>query len=142
MNKTKSQKCWGKLSGNLLALPPPPILNKVESELTHSCSVKTIKKVKYRFHWFIVCSVEVTCIVTVIILQNMILNIKSAVFTYGEYGKGNSAVELACLQMLNISLHKIYIYFFAQFKVGIIPVLTNKNQPTNLKYLQTYIEWN
>ena len=34
-------------------------------------------------------------------------SIKSAVFTYGGIGQGGCAVELACLQMINISLHKI-----------------------------------
>ena len=67
-------------------------------------------------HCFIACSVEVICIVTVIILENMFWNIKSAVFTYEEIQrKGNSAVELACLQMLSISQRKIYIYLFTLF---------------------------
>ena len=87
MIKTKNQKCLGKLAGKLFALPPSPILNRVQSELKDSRPVKTIKKEKYRFHYFIACSVEVTCIVT-------------AVSTYGGIGMGNSAVELACLQML------------------------------------------
>ena len=68
----------------------------------------------------------------------MFWDIKSTVFTYG--GKGNSAVELAFLQMLNISLRKIFIYSFTLFKFGTILVLTNKNQPANKKYLHTYIE--
>ena len=89
-------------------------------------------------HYFIACSEEVTYIITIIILKNMFWNIKSAVFTYG--GKGNSAVELACLQELNINLRKIFIYLFTSFKVGTILELTNKNQPTNQKYLHTYIE--
>ena len=72
-----------KAYGNLFALPPPPILNRVKNELADSRPVKTIKKEKYRFHYFIACSVEVTCIVTVIILENIFWNIKSAVFTYG-----------------------------------------------------------
>ena len=50
-------------------------------------------------------------------------NIKSTVFTYG----GIEAVELAFLQMLNISLRKI----FTLFKVGKILVLTYKNQQRN-----------
>ena len=124
--------------GNRFALPLSPILNRFKNYLVDSCPMKTIKKEKYRFHYFIACSVEVTCIVTVIILENMFWNIKSAVFTYG--GKGNSAVELACLQELNINLRKIFIYLFTSFKVGTILELTNKNQPTNQKYLHTYIE--
>ena len=54
---------------NLFSLPPLPILNRVESELTDCSPVKTIKKGKYRFHCFIACSVEVNCIFTVIIRE-------------------------------------------------------------------------
>ena len=110
----------------------------LKNELADPLPVKTIKKEKYRFHYFIASSDELTCIVTIIILENMFWNIKSTVFTYG--GKGNSAVELAFLQMLNISLRKIFIYSFTLFKFGTILVLTNKNQPANKKYLHTYIE--
>ena len=74
---------WGKLAGNLFALPSSSHLNKVESELKNSRSVKTIKKEKYSFHCFIVCSVEVTYFFTAIILENMFGNIKSAVFAFG-----------------------------------------------------------
>ena len=88
MIKTKSQKCLGKLAGKLFALPPSPILNSVESKLKDSRPVKTIKKEKYRFHYFIACSVEVTCIVTAIMLENMFWNIKSAAFTYRGIGDG------------------------------------------------------
>ena len=123
---------------NLFALPPPPILNRVKNELADSRPVKSIKKKKYRLNYFIACREEVTNIVTIIILENMFGNIKSAVFT--NEGKGNSAVELACFQMLNINLHKIYIYLFILFKVGTILVLTNKKQPTNQRYWHTYIE--
>ena len=83
MMKTKGQKCWGNLGRNLFALPPP-ILNRAEIELADCRPVKTIKKVKYRFDYFIACSVEVTFIFIVIILEKMFWNIKSAVFTYGE----------------------------------------------------------
>ena len=76
---------------------------------------------------------EVTCIVTVIILENMFGNIKSAVFTYGGIGEEEYAAELSCFQMLNISLRKT-------FKLGTILVLTYNNQPTNQKYLHTYAE--
>ena len=120
---------------NLFALPPPPILNRVKNELADSRPVKSIKKKKYRLNYFIACREEVTNIVTIIILENMFGNIKSAVFTNG--GKGNSAVELACFQMLNISLRKIYIYLFILFKVGTILVLTNKKQPTNQRCWHT-----
>ena len=143
--ETKSQKCWGKLAGDLFALPPPPILNIVESELKDLRPVKTIKKEKYRFYCFVTCSVVVTCFITAIILENMFANITSAVFTYWRIGETEEicAVELACFQMLNISLLKIFIYLFIflfiLFKVGTTLVLTNKNQPTNYKYLHTYI---
>ena len=76
---------------------------------------------------------EITCIPTVTVLENMFGNIKSAVFTFGGIGEGECAVELACLPMLNISLRKIP-------KVGTIVLLTYKNQTTNYKYLHTYIE--
>ena len=55
--KSKSQKCWEKLAGNLFALPSCPILNRVESELKGSSPVKTVKKEKYRLHYFLACSV-------------------------------------------------------------------------------------
>ena len=135
MIKSKGQKCWGKLAGNLFALPPSPILNRVKNELADSRTVKTIKKEKYKFHYFIVCSEKVTCIVTIIILEDKFWNIKSAVFTYGEIE--NSAVDLACLQMFDITLRKIFIYVFTLFQVRTILVLTNKNQLTNQKYLHT-----
>ena len=89
------------------------------------------------FHCFIDGSVEVTCIATVIILENIFANNKSAVFIYGGIGEGECAVEIACLLMLNISLRKIFIYLFTLFKVGIILVLTFKNQTTNQKYFYT-----
>ena len=44
---------------NFSALPPPPILNRDESELKDSCPVKTIKKEKYRFHYFLVWKLSV-----------------------------------------------------------------------------------
>ena len=69
------------------ALPLSPMLNRVKNYLADSRLMKTIKKEKYRFHYFIVCSVEVTCIVTVIILANAFWNIKSAAFTYGRIGE-------------------------------------------------------
>ena len=71
---------------------------------------------------------EVTCIVDVTILENMFGNIKSAVFTYGGVGEGECAVELACLQILNISLRKISFYLFTLFKVGSILMLTYKTK--------------
>ena len=116
-----------------LHFPPPPIPNRAKGKFTDSRSVKTIKKEKHTIHWLIDCNVEITCIPTVTVLENMFGNIKSAVFTFGGIGEGECAVELACLPMLNISLRKIP-------KVGTIVVLTYKNQTTNYKYLHTYIE--
>ena len=55
--KLKLRKCWGKLVGDLFALSPSPILNRVKNESADSRPVKTIKKEKDRFHCFIVCSV-------------------------------------------------------------------------------------
>ena len=107
--------------------PALPILNRVESEFTDSRPVKTIKKDKYRFPCFIACSVDVTCIVTVIILENMFWNIKSVVFTSGGIEEGEFCCWACMFQMLNISLRKIFIYLFTLFKAGTIPVLTNKN---------------
>ena len=83
--------------------PRPPILNSVKNDLTDSCPVKTIKKEKYRFHYLIACSVKLTCIVTVIILKNTFGNIKINCFYLRELGRGNCAVELACLQKLNFA---------------------------------------
>ena len=74
---------------------------------------------------------KVTCVVTVI-LENMFGNIKSPVFTYEGIGEEECAVELSCLQMLNISLRKT-------FNVGTILVLTFKNQPTNQPTLYIYL---
>ena len=86
--KTKIQKVLRKTSRDLFPRSRPPILNKVKNELTEFCPVKTIKKKKYRFHCFITCSVEVTCFITTITLLNMFGNIKSAVFSHREIGKG------------------------------------------------------
>ena len=41
---------------------------------------------------------------------------------------------------LNIYDACLFIYLFTLFKVRTILVVTNKNQPTNLKYLHTYFE--
>ena len=101
--KTKSQKV---LRG-ILHSPRPLNLNSVKKDLADSRPVKTIKKEKYRFHYLIACSVKLTCIVTVMILKNTFGNIKINCFYLRELGRGNCAVELACLQMLNISLRKI-----------------------------------
>ena len=90
--KLKVKSVEGNQQRTFLHFSPPPILNRVESELKDSRPVKTIKKEKYRFHCFIACSVEVTCFITTIILENMFGNVKSAVFTYGGIGER----ELCC----------------------------------------------
>ena len=129
--KLKVKSAEGNQQGTFFQFSPPPILNRVESELKDSRPVKTIKKEKYRFHGLITCSVEITCIVTVIMLENMFGKLNQLFLPTGEQRKGNCAVELDCLQVLNISLLKIFIYLFALFKVVTILALTNKNQPTN-----------
>ena len=96
--------------GTFLHFPPPPVLNRVESELKHSPPVKTIKKEKDSFHCFIDCSKGLICFITAIILENMFGNIKSALFyLWGNRGGG---IVLLSLQMLNISLFNIFIYLF------------------------------
>ena len=77
---------------------------------------------------FIACSVEVTCIVTVITLENMFCNIKSPT---EKQGKGNSAVDVACLQMLNISHRKICIYLFTFYSKRVF--FPNYSQITGLQ---------
>ena len=89
--KLKVKKCWGKLVWGLFALFTPPIPNRVKNDLTHSCPVKTIKKEKYRFHCFIDCSVEVTSIVTAIVLENMFRKFEISCF----YLWGNRVGEIA-----------------------------------------------
>ena len=107
--KIKGQKCWGKLAGNLSTLLLPPILNRVKNELADSRPVKTIKKEKYRFHYFIACSKELTCINTIIILENMFWNIKSVVFTYA--GKGILLLSLlVCKCSILASVRYLFIY--------------------------------
>ena len=51
--------------------------------------------VKYRFHYWIACSVELACIVTVIILENTFGNIKINCF----YLRGNRVGEIALLSL-------------------------------------------
>ena len=106
--KTYSQKVLQKFSKEpfcTLSLYPSWIGLKVNWQILF------LKK-KYGLHCFNDFSVEVIiCNVTVIILENMFGNIKSAVFIYGVIEEGECAVELACLQMLHISLRKIFIHF-------------------------------
>ena len=89
--KTKSQKV---LRG-ILHSPRPLNLNSVKKDLADSRPVKTIKKEKYRFHYLIACSVELTCIVTAIILENTFRNIKINWF----YLWGNRVEEIALLSL-------------------------------------------
>ena len=97
--------------GTFLHFPPPPILNRVESELKHSPPVKTIKKEKDSFHCFIDCSKGLICFITAIILENMFGNIKSALFTCG----GTGVEELywwVCRCSISASLTYLFIYLF------------------------------
>ena len=91
---------------------PSPILNRVQNELTHSSPVKTIKKEKYIIHCFIACSAEVTCIVTIIILENMFWNIKSAFFSlWGNRGRGNLLLSLhVCKCSISATGRYVFIY--------------------------------
>ena len=128
--KLKVKSVKGSQQATILHFPNPPILNRVESKLKDSRPVKTVKNKKYMFHCFIDCRVEPTQ--TPPLYQKICLGtLNQLCLPTGEQGSRNCAVELACLQMLNISLHKIFIYLFILFKVGIILVSTNKNQPTN-----------
>ena len=60
------------------------------------------------------CSVEVTCIVTVIILENMFWNIKSVVFTYGGIGEGEFCCW-ACMFADAQYLSPLEMYFLFNF---------------------------
>ena len=96
--KLKVKKCWGKLEGGISALSPSVLLppsNSVKNDLADSRPVKTIKKEKYRFHYLIACSVELTCIVTAIILEDTFRNIKTNWF----YLWGNRVEEIALLSL-------------------------------------------
>ena len=89
MIESKGQTVFSETSrGEFWHFTYPSILNRVKNELADSRPMKTIKKEKYRFYCFIGCSVEVFFIQTVTRLQNMVGNIKSAVFTYGGRGEG------------------------------------------------------
>ena len=90
--KLKMKKCWGKLEGSFLHFPSPVILNSIKNDLADSRPVKTIKKEKYRFHYLISCSVELTCIATVIILENTFGNISF-------YLRGNRVGEIALFSL-------------------------------------------
>ena len=73
----------------------PPILNSVKNDLADSRPVKTIKKENYRFHYLISYSVKLTCIATVIILENTFGNIKINYF----YLRGYRVGEIALLSL-------------------------------------------
>ena len=91
--KPKVKKCWGKLEGGFSHFSPSPILNSVKNDLADSRPVKIIKKEKYRSHYLIAWSVELTCITTVIIVENTFGNIKINCF----YLRGNRVGEIALL---------------------------------------------
>ena len=93
--KTKSQKVLRELEGVFLHFDPPPILNCVKNNLADSCPVKTIKKERYRFPYLIACSVELTCVVSVIILKNTFGKIKTNCF----YLRRNRVEDIALLSL-------------------------------------------
>ena len=105
--------------GTFLHFPPPPILNRIESELEHSLPVKTIKKEKDSFHCFIDCSKESICFITAIILENMFGNIKLALFTCG----GTGVEELycwVCRCSISASLTYLFIYLIIYLFIYLI----------------------
>ena len=75
--------------------PALPILNSVKNDLADARPVKTIKKEKHRFHYLTTWNVELTCIVTVIILENTFQNIKINCF----YPRENKVGEIALLSL-------------------------------------------
>ena len=93
--KLKVKKCWGGLEDCFLHFLPPPIRNSIKNDLADFRPVKTIKKEKYNFHYLIACSVELTCSVTVIILENTFGNIKINCF----YLRGNKVGEIVLLSL-------------------------------------------
>ena len=82
--KLKVKKCWGKLEEWLFALSPliPSLI-----------ALKIIWQIPV--HYLIACSVELTCIVTIIILENTFGNIKINCF----YLRGNRVGEIALLSL-------------------------------------------
>ena len=85
--KLKVKKCWGKLEEGLFALPPP------SSHILSWIALKVIWQIPV--HYLITCSVELTCIVTVIILENTFGNIKINCF----YLRGIRVGEIALLSL-------------------------------------------
>ena len=81
-----------------------PILNKIESELKDSRPVKTIKKERTRFYCFISCSVEVTLIITTLILENMfgvIINLR---------GNSGTAIMHVCRCSISAVVRYLFIH--------------------------------
>ena len=101
---------WEKLAGNLFALPPPDILNRVKNKLIDSRLMKIIKKEKYRSHYFIACSEEVTYIITIIILENMFWNINQLFLPTGE-----KEILLLSLHVCKCSILASVRYLFTYF---------------------------
>ena len=93
--KLNSKSVEGSWKRGFLHSPPPPILNRVKNDLADSHPVKTIKKEKYMFHYLIVCSLELTCTVTFIILENTFGNIKINCF----YLRRNRVGEIALMSL-------------------------------------------
>ena len=75
--------------------PPLPILNSIKNDLADSRPVKNIKKETYSFNYLIACGVELTCIVTIIILENTFGNIKINCL----YLRGNRVGKIALMSL-------------------------------------------
>ena len=117
--------------GTFLHFSPPPILYRVERELKDYCPMKTLKRRNLGFIASLPAVRKSPVLSPPLYLKICLGTLNQLFLSMGEQGRGNCAVELACLQMFNISLLKIFIYLFTLFTVGTILVVTNKNQPTN-----------
>ena len=93
--KPKVKSVEGNWKGAFSHFSPSPILNSVKNDLADSRPVKIIKKEKYRSHYLIAWSVELTCITTVIIVENTFGNIKINCF----YLRENRVGEIALLSL-------------------------------------------
>ena len=110
--KLKVRKFFGKVARNLFALPL--LLFWIGWKVNWQIPVlwKPLKRKNISFIASLTCSVEINCIVTVIILENVFGNIKSAVFTYRGIGKGeNVLLSLhVCKCSVSASVRYLFIY--------------------------------
>ena len=84
--------------------------------------MKAIKKEKYRLHYFNVRNVEVTCIATIIILENMFGDIKISCFYLRENRGGENA-------LLSLHVCKCSTSTSAGYKILIIRKSPSNNTP-------------